>query len=798
MAKATNVKVYRHEGRTLIATWDWGYANTDHYTVRWWYITYLGIPILAEEKDVSASSKNCSFTMPSDPEPTKVWFHVKPVSTTHKVNDEEVAYWTADWSNQVSWYDTIDLPNTPSVPTVEIKDYTLTATVDNFDRDQGILNNYIEFQIVKDNSKVFDTKRVQALFTHASIECSVDPGSEYKVRCRMVQYPGKLTNPNWAVRSSDWTEFSSNVSTKPASTNGFTSCRAASKTSVYLSWDAVPTATSYDIEYATSEDLNITGSVSGDIGSYFNSSANTKTVNGIKDTTVYTISGLESGHVYYFRLRAVNEHGESSWSSVSSVTIGTTPQAPTTWSSTTTVIVGEPLILYWVHNSEDNSSQTYAELETIANGVTRTDIIRNSTDEDEKDKTSTYTIDTSAYSEGASIQWRVRTAGVTNELGEWSVQRKVDIYAKPTATLAMNKTPTSDPIDTVTSFPFYVSVSTQPASQKPTGYHLSIVANETYETVDSIGGAKIVNAGEEVYSKYFDISTVLLVEFSANNLDLENNIGYTVKCIASMDSGLTAEATKTFVVAWTEEMVEPNAEIGIDPSTISAYIRPYCSDSDGNPIIDVVLSVYRREFDGGFTKIATNVENTRTINDEIVQNIVYVTDPHPALDYARYRIVATSKTTGAVSYYDVPAYPVGEKAVIIQWNETWSNFDADGEGVLAQQPWTGSILRLPYNIDVSDKYDQDVSLVQYIGRKRPVSYYGTQLGESSTWGVEIDKSDKETLYALRRLAIWTGDVYVREPSGSGYWANINISFGQKHKEVTIPVTIDITRVEGGM
>mgnify|MGYP006874731869 CR=1 FL=1 len=64
--------------------------------------------------------------------------------------------------------------------------------------------------------------------------------------------------------------------------------------------------------------------------------------------------------------------------------------------------------------------------------------------------------------------------------------------------------------------------------------------------------------------------------------------------------------------------------------------------------------------------------------------------------------------------------------------------------------------------------------------------------------MQIPKDDKETLYALRRLSIWKGDVYVREPSGSGYWANVSVSFSQKHREVTIPVSFDIRRVEGGI
>ena len=121
-----------------------------------------------------------------------------------------------------------------------------------------------------------------------------------------------------------------------------------------------------------------------------------------------------------------------------------------------------------------------------------------------------------------------------------------------------------------------------------------------------------------------------------------------------------------------------------------------------------------------------------------------------------------------------------------------------GTDPIVQPPWSGSLLRLPYNIDVSDNYNKDVSNIKYIGREHPVSYYGTHLGETSSWSTEIPKTDVETLYTIRRLAIWKGNAYVREPSGSGYWANISVSFSQKHLDLTIPVTFEITRVEGGM
>src|SRR5699024_8648280 len=101
--------------------------------------------------------------------------------------------------------------------------------------------------------------------------------------------------------------------------------------------------------------------------------------------------------------------------------------------------------------------------------------------------------------------------------------------------------------------------------------------------------------------------------------------------------------------------------------------------------------VYRREYDGRFVELATGLVNT---------NSTFVTDPHPALDFARYRVVAITNDTGAVSYYDVPGYPIDEVGVIIQWDEDWSNFDTTEEDELAEPVWAGSLVRLPYNIDV--------------------------------------------------------------------------------------------------
>ena len=743
--------------RTVYAMWTWSKTNTKEYSVKWeYYITGNKTWFIGEESTVT--NEQSVYTAPQNAD--KVRFKVKPISKTYTKNNKEVNYWTASWSTLKTYSFDNNPPTKPPVPSVTIDKYTLTATVDNLD----VNGSEIQFNIVKNDASSFKTASTKITTSSATYTCTVDAGAKYKVRCRSKR-DGLY---------SDWTEYSANVETIPAASGGITVCKANSKTSIYLEWEGVPSAKTYEISYATKLE-------------YFEGSDMVQSQSGI-ESTKYEKTGLTPGEEYFFRVRAVNEKGQSPWSAVKSVVLGSDPEAPTTWSSTTTAIVKEELILYWVHNCEDGSSQTFAELEIDVDGNVTVQTIPNSTDEDEKDKTSSYNIDTSVYTEGTVLKWRVRTAGVTRELGDWSIQRTIDIYAP--ATLGLEIRDSNGVLsDTLESFPFLILATPAPNTQSPIGYHVEIISKMIYETVDAVGNVKMVNEGERVYSKYFDITDDLVLQLSAGFVDLENNVDYTIRCTVTMDSGLTAENSLDFSVAWTDNEYEPNASIMIDEDVYTASIMPYCDDEFGKLIEDISLSVYRREFDGTFTELATGIPN---------DNSTFIVDPHPALDYARYRIVAISNATGAVSYCDLPGYPVGGNAAIIQWDEAWSEFDATVDDEEEQPAWSGSMLKLLYNIDVSDSSKPDVELIEYIGREHPVTYYGTQLGVASTWNMVVPKEDVETIYALRRLSRWRGDVYVREPSGTGYWANITVSMNQKHNDPAVPVTLGITRVEGGI
>lgn len=732
-------------------------VNTlDHYEVTWKYDT--GNNVWFKSSDSQTNEKNATYSPPENA--LRVQVTVKPVSKTHTVNNNETSYWSGT-ETSVTYSMSNTPPEKPSTPSVSIEDFTLTALVDNIEDSR---TDSIQFEIYNDTTCV-NTAKATVLTCRASHSCTVAVGGKYRVRCRAIN------DVTGTEIYSEWSSFSTELTTQPAAPVNVT-CAADSETSVKVDWDDEVTAESYKVEYTDNKN-------------YFDTSG---TSSQTVEVSLAYIVGLESGKEWFFRVCAVNSQGDSKWSDIVSVVIGTKPTSPTTWSSTSTAITGEPLNLYWVHNSEDNSSQTYAELELTIDNDTQVYTIKNSTDDELKDKTSVYSVDTSKYPEGTVIKWRVRTAGATKQYGDWSVMRTINVYSQPTLDLRITDKDNMS-ISTLTSFPFYVKGLAGPNTQAPIGYHIVIVPKQSYDSLDQIGNPILITEGEVVYSQYYDITTPLEVELSANNVDLQNGVLYEITCTVSMDSGLTAESKLEFDVSWTDEQYEPDAEISIDTTNYSAYIKPYCIDIDNNPIPNIMLSVYRRDFDGGFTEIVKNVDNDQNI---------FITDPHPGLDYARYRIVAISKTTGAVSFYDLPSYPVKAPCAVIQWNEDWRNLDVINEDAMEEPLVYGSILKLLYNIDVSDNTEPDVELVEYIGRKYPVSYYGTQIGSTHSWNMDVLKEDTETLYALRRLSNYAGDVYAREPSGSGFWANIKVSFSQKHNDKIVPVTLSLTRVEGGM
>lgn len=804
--------------RDMYATWNWTRANTKEYKVEW-YDYYDGY---WHKHESTVTVKNSEFSASS--KATKVKVKIKPVAKTYKNSKgNEVAYWTnVDWVTSSTYAFSENPPKKPtSPPKIKIENTEVTATLDGL----GALNSpsIVEFQLFKNGGPVSSTVKVPVgNKISVAAKMTITLGAKYRVRARTIR--GALT--------SAWSDPSEEVATKPFPPE-ITKCSpGASEGTIDISWTSIDTATGYEIEYANDQ-------------SYF---ANPITGQPVKLTslteeqiksckaTITPSPEMIAQKNLYFRIRAKNDaenldenNKYSEWSNVSQYNSGDGPKAPTTWSSKSMITVGDVVTLNWTHNSTvstnsasstEQSYPKYSHVDLYVDGAKK--LIPTIDHGDEKTAEKSYTLNTKAESaegdsvsdivcpDGATLQWRVRTAGENGYLGAWSVLRTINIYSNPNLEfyaydLDDNK---MEEGFTLTKLPlrFRGFVNIDQEKQKIIGYHIEIKADKEHQAVNAYGETVTIGKDEVIYSRPFDNvdpgnPNNFEAEISAGDITLANDCTYTVTCTVTMSSGLSATATTTFAAVLAPTSYFIDAEISVDSDNYTATIRPYCTQADGEtPVENVRLYVYRREYNGDLTFISGGFDNATKFEHiggglyNVSFSNTFVTDPHPALDYARYRIVAIDEH-GATMYSDLPPFPVGCKSIILQWGENWNDFDATDSDDEKSSSWSGEMLKLSYNIDISNAYAPDVALVKYIGREHPVDYYGTQRGETATWNAEIKKSDRETVYALHRLAKYMGSVYVREPSGVGYRANVKVSFDEKHLDLTIPVSLSITRVE---
>lgn len=787
-----------------------GWSTFDKYEIVWQYAnkklysaskgTYYGVWMIGESTTYSAASDGdnynpkIEYTPPDNARAIQV--KVRPVSKTYSVtknnNTTQVSYWTGEWyySQVLEVLDYYN-PDAPSTPTLAITDKNhLTASVTNYNDDKAASVRF-EIEQTYNGSKSTSQHLVtlkSGTATYANNNATL--GASYRVRAMGLnseQGSKTFTSANSTYKEtvvygqSDWSDWSSSAVAAPSAPAGITDIRAESSTGIYVKWSPVTTADSYKIEWTDTQ------------SNFDKSNASINSGETQKGTNEFHITGLDTGSIYFVRVCAVNDNGQSAWTAIKSCAVGKTPAAPTTWSNPASVaFVGETITFWFTHNSQDNSNMYYGQVEISTDGgetYIKHEVKGIGNDTEDSEASYSYVLDTSTtgWDTGATILWRARTAGITQAWGDYSAVRKIELFEQPSVTLTIEGGDGSS--GTIASFPLSVAATALPDAQTAIGYHLNITSADAYEYTDATGETTYVSAGESVYSQYFDqTGNSFTAEIYPADIDLESGASYTATLTVSMDSGLTAQVIETFDVSWTDAVFGVDAQIGYDDNDNICYISPYAyATTDEELPSGIELRVYRRNVDGTRTLIAEGIEDgTNTA----------VVDMHPTLDYARYRIVGVDASTGAVSFTDMPGLPIESNYSIIQWNDDWESFDittTEDESAAAQS----SIIKLMYNPENSYSTNVSVSCVNYVGREYPVSYYGTAVDTSVSWKLDILRDDTETLYQLRRLQVWKGDVYVRDPSGFGCWATVNVSFERSYDKAVIPVTIDITRVEGG-
>lgn len=527
-----------------------------------------------------------------------------------------------------------------------------------------------------------------------------------------------------------------------------------------------------------------------------------------------TISGLERGKTWYFRIRIRQGQLLSNWATVSAgkfnhygSTSGTiaratlTPApaitgpedlgAPTCVTTPTACTVGDVVLLAWTHNSGQDSDQSAYQLEvkrqSYGTSTWTTQTLNGTAD-------SSYAYDTTGRTDGTTLRWRVRTKGVDPAVwSPWSRQQDVRVWDDGVSSVSIS--PRTG--DAITRFPVTVSVTASGLSQanRPIAWWAQMESVDSYTGIGTDGQPVTVQSGAVMWRHDVDANDAgfsagsLAVDVGASDVALANGRRYRLRAGCVTAQGLRNEAVPfEFETSWSGDVPIPSSYFVMDEDDHCCYVYPSCFDEEGELADGVTLSVWRIERDGSTVLIQDGIDNGTES---------YVTDPHPTHGLQWYRTVAHDVDTGAQNLLD-QYVRVSIPYLLIQWNERWEQEDEDDvpDGEEPRLRYAGMALELPYNLKIDEGHSPDVALREYLGRSHPVSAYGTQRGRTSSISCDIRRDDEATLSLVRMLAAWRGDCYVREPTGDGYWASIgDVRVTHSYDSRAVGVSMTVTRVE---
>lgn len=503
---------------------------------------------------------------------------------------------------------------------------------------------------------------------------------------------------------------------------------------------------------------------------------------------VLTVTSLDEGTTYWFRVRWRSDSSASQWVAGAKLEIPLSAetkeqlQAPTPATTLAAYPLDEQLVLSWTHNSGDDTEQTTWHV--LLGGDAAYNITPGATTKTNSSTVVDLSSPEIGLSDGDTVTWKVRTQGAWE--GYWSPWSKVqafNVYARPVASVTLSESP-------VTAYPFTIDVaamsqggSALPTGNTPLNCSVYIAPVEPVEASQPDGSTKLVAAGEPVWSGFYGTSENYTagegwsIPMAASDVSLSSSVEYKVSATVTTMQGMRCETECRFSCEWSMEVPAPRAVVSFDPAARSCRVFPWCEeflgfDPDTGEMLfqlleGVELAVYRVNPDGTAELVADGIEN---------DGESYVDDPRCAFGTATYRIVAKDPETGVQNSDEYSAETPCTRVVVEFGAET---------------------VELKYNVEWTEEHNPDVELLRFHGRSNPVAHWGTQAGQTfKVRGSLIKGTDAETLAKLRRLSVYRGACYVREPTGLAWWAQVvprQISGGYNTAEQK--VELEMTRIE---
>lgn len=770
-----------------VATWTCGAWYVDHYEVQWWYLLSVrgGTQWVAASSDFQSVGMATSATYSVPDAALSVDVHVRPVAQTytyqwqtnekktesHKVNGktQKRNYWVYTthsetrprWYGDERWVGGVDCAasvqaETPSAPSLA-KASNNRVNVYVSSKSNAALRVWVGLYT---NGAWGSHTGGKSHGPYNSGEICVGSmftatdGNAYRVDARQQN-----------TRSGTYSGFSgfSDVLEMPPTAPTNLNVTTLSSAAFSASWTKTGyTGSGFDLRWAQSPDNLRLDDPPSDVSEASVSNGAT------------TYSATVTAGTWYFCVRATSQQGNSAWTNPIKVVVGLTPTAPTIGSLPPYATIGDVLSLTWTYNNTDGSTQSAYEVEASTNNGSWMAVASGT------DSTALVNYDTSGHSHGDQLRLRVRTKGVTGVWGPWGQSTVVGCEQPITATVEVTR-------DTL---PLTLRLQTDGDVRQ---WHLLVTSQSQATVTRADGNRGVLPAGTVAFENVlgfgdegFDPREVE-VELGLAEASIANGVTYLATLSVISEHGVTDDDFCEFTPAWDVDTPMPMAAIPDPGEDLVAHIFPECHVNEAEEVEgedtwplrdDVTLAVYRIDSDGHPLLIADGLPNDGTAE---------VIDPHPSFGDCWYRVAATAED-GSIGFSDVSCHTECS-SVVLQFDTGVSYYSDEFDSM--------GMIELPYDIEVTESYDGDAELVEFIGNSDPTLYVGTQLGRTASVSSTIlTTDDPRVVERVRLLAGSLSRAYYRDPSGLGFWAWVEPSLRWRRGSEAVEASFKVSRVMG--
>ena len=586
--------------------------------------------------------------------------------------------------------------------------------------------------------------------TQRTITSSIDLTSEtgYAIHVRNVTADGHSM-------VSDYDSYSTSMPTAPT-LNSVSNTAVAGK--VYLTWtNSWSSATGTDIAWTDDPD----NWMSNDEPDIYSIS---------EQASGWYITGLETGKVWYFRVRStlITDETEThtAWSNELKIDLSSAPAVPTLYLSEDCITDDGMVTAYWSFVTTDGTPQSSGEIVTATysnNTWTYGNPVAAVAEAQHMD----IYAEKQGWTNGQMVYLALRTRAGSGGVSDYSTPVKLTIAAKPTVAIT-NAGLTSGQLR---ALPMSVTVTTSSAKT----LSLAIERATSYPFRRPDGTETEGAIGETVYLRTIPAASSNSFSIALSNLmgRLDDGAYYNLVATVHDDYGQTATATTRFKVAWTHQAWVPSATFVSDQTDYFVTITPVSGTGYAS---GDTCDIYR-----------VSADKPELIVEGATFGTAYV-DPYPAFGVnSGYKLV----TVTANGDYITSANMIADYDTTDDEESTYVQLDP---GLLVID-FGGDRIELPYNISLGNSWAKDFKRTVYLGG-HVAGDHNKAVTRDLTAGTLIARNlDEDTARQMRELANYPGICHVRTPEGSSFAADVQVSEDRNFDSATIDYSLTIQKVD---